>query len=239
VIDGYGQVNYSGSRLTIVANGQPVRVANCYQPDCDFDYVSLFVKPEFLVDQIGVEAEHLPDTIQAILRGTEGGYFNQSLSMTPNMMSALEDLTTSHYSGKLQETFARIKTMELLFLAVQALTTSSNSTQTKMILGDYHIDLLHQARDILDDEYAAPPTLAELGRQVGMNRNKLSQGFKLLFGSGVYEYCQQLRMQQSMLLLKENRLSLLQIADCIGYKNQSSFTRAYKNFYGHLPSLEQ
>jgi len=239
MVRGYGQFNYSGPRLTINSASQPTRIVSCYLEESKFSQVNICVRPQFLVEQFGVSPERLPPTIQSMLKGAKDGYFNRSLPLTPSMMRAADELTKFNYSGKMQETFAKVKTMELLCLAIEAMTTINYTPTTKATLGDRDIDLLHQARDILGRDYSTPPTLAELARRIGLNRNKLSQGFKALFGSGVYEYCQQLRMQKAKRLLQENRFSLQQVAENIGFQNQSSFTRAYKNFYGNTPSFEK
>lgn len=238
VVDGHGQINFGGSRLTISSCTQPTRITKCYLAHSNFTHVDIAVHPEFLVEHLGVEPEKLPHTIQAILTGHKGDYFSRSMPLTPSMMRAVEAVIKPNFDGKLQETFAKVKTLELLCLAIEALITPIKFTQVGATLTDRDINLLYQARDIIAAQFASPPTLAELSRHVGMNRNKLSQGFKAMFGSGVYEYCQYLRMQQAKTLLQKNKHSLLQVAELIGFQNQSSFTRAYKNFYGHTPSLE-
>ncbi len=238
VVDGYGQMQFSGPRFSMCANTDAIRVAKCYAADCNISYVNIVARPQFLLDQFGVDEQRLPDTIQAMLRGEQAHYFSRTQPLTAGMLSAARELTQSRYEGKLQQTFAKVKSLELLCLAIEAMTLVDEPDPRRLRLSDYDIRLLHRVRDELATSYASPLSLADMSRHIGMNRNKLSLGFKALFGSGVYEYCQQLRMQRARTLLQQGRLSVLEVALDVGFQNQSSFSRAYKQFYGCAPSQD-
>ena len=47
------------------------------------------------------------------------------------------------------------------------------------------------ARAIINDHYVDPPTIEPLGRMVGVNRNTLYFGFRLLFDCGISKFIQQ------------------------------------------------
>lgn len=238
VVDGYGQMKFSGPRFSVAANTSPTRVAKLFSPGCNFRYVSIVARPQFLLDQFGVELRQLPCTIQAMLRSETADYFNRTQSLSPEMHSAARELIQSRYEGKLQQTYAKVKSLELLCLAIESLTGSDEPEVRRLKLSDYDIRLLYEVRDKLATSYASPLSLAAMSRQIGMNRNKLSLGFKAIFGSGVYEYCQQLRMQHARTLLQRGSCSILEIALEVGFQNQSSFSRAYKQFYGRSPSQD-
>ncbi|MEM1390140.1 MAG: helix-turn-helix domain-containing protein [Pseudomonadota bacterium] len=46
-----------------------------------------------------------------------------------------------------------------------------------------------------------------------------------------------MREDNAQFLIKENTKSLAEISLILGYSDQTAFTRAYKSWFGHPPSL--
>jgi AraC-like DNA-binding protein len=84
------------------------------------------------------------------------------------------------------------------------------------------------AAEILEREYAAPPTIPELSRMVGVNEFKLKNGFRELYGRTVYGYVQKQRMAVAKSLLENEDLTITQIAGMVGYINASHFAEAFR-----------
>ncbi|YAF95181.1 MAG: helix-turn-helix domain-containing protein [Nodularia sp. CChRGM 3473] len=76
----------------------------------------------------------------------------------------------------------------------------------------------------------------ELPRLVGLNDCTLKQSFKSVFGTTVFAYLYDLRMEQAQLLLQENRMNITEVAKTIGYTNSRSFATAFKRKFGISPS---
>lgn len=76
--------------------------------------------------------------------------------------------------------------------------------------------------------------LLSIAKQVGMNDYSLKRAFKEVYGTSIFNYLHNLRMQRALALLHQD-LSIGQIADEIGYKNHSNFTAAFKRTYGYSP----
>ena len=55
-------------------------------------------------------------------------------------------------------------------------------------------------------------------------------------GIGILEYIQKKKMGYAKKLLTETNKSILHISNEIGYENPSKFSRAFKKYYGILPS---
>lgn len=239
IVDGYGQMNFSGPRFNVCATGHATKVTKFYLTSSKITYVNIIVKPQFLIENFDADYQCLPHTIQSIIDGKEDAFFSGTQPLQAEMSFAAEALVNNKFEGKLKETYTKVKVTELLCLAVHAISQKNESRATKLRLNDREIKLLHQVRNEIHENYASPPPLIEISRKIGLNRNKLSMGFKELFGSGVYEYCQLFRMQKAKSLLQETRLSIIEIAIEVGFQNQSSFSRAYKDFYNHAPSQDR
>lgn len=94
----------------------------------------------------------------------------------------------------------------------------------------------HAAAEILEREYAAPPTIPELARMVGVNEFKLKNGFREMYGHTVYEYVQKQRMAVAKNLLENEDLTITQIAGMVGYINTSHFAAAFRRQNDMNPS---
>ncbi len=74
-------------------------------------------------------------------------------------------------------------------------------------------------------------TILELAHEAGMNRTKLQYGFRQLFGTSIYAYQVQLRLERAKKLLEESDKPVKQIALLAGYNTINSFSAAFKKAY--------
>ncbi|MGZ0656388.1 helix-turn-helix domain-containing protein [Coraliomargarita sp. W4R72] len=82
-------------------------------------------------------------------------------------------------------------------------------------------------------------SLTELCQLSGLNEHKLKSSFKLIYGKTTFGYLRELRMDFAAGLLKADRLSVIQVANEVGYSNASHFARAFKEQHGLLPKAYQ
>jgi len=98
-----------------------------------------------------------------------------------------------------------------------------------------HGEKIRRARAILSMEYSKPPVLGSLARQLGISETRLKSGFKSMNGITVMQYCINKRIEAARLLLKENRHSISEIGDIVGYEDPSAFSRAFRRQCGYTP----
>lgn len=70
----------------------------------------------------------------------------------------------------------------------------------------------------------------------GLSLSQLSKEFKNEYGINISEYITQVRIQAAKTMLLENKLSIREIAEKIGYLNANSFTRRFRQMTGVTPS---
>jgi AraC-like DNA-binding protein len=95
--------------------------------------------------------------------------------------------------------------------------------------------IANRAKDILTKEYINPPSIKELAHRCATNETKLKKVFKLLYHSTIREYIQKLRLEEANLLLKEESLTIKEVANRVGYKHQGYFSKLFFNYYGIYP----
>jgi AraC-like DNA-binding protein len=81
-----------------------------------------------------------------------------------------------------------------------------------------------------------PPTLIELARLARINDCKLKLGFRQVFGTTVFGYLHDCRMEQSRQLLEAGEMSVAEVTCALGYANRSHFAIAFRKKFGMNPS---
>ena len=78
------------------------------------------------------------------------------------------------------------KALELTALALGALEPARDAPPAGLSRAD--VERLHHARDLALANLQDPPGLPDLARRAGVNVNKLTTGFRKLFGQSVYAF---------------------------------------------------
>ena len=90
------------------------------------------------------------------------------------------------------------------------------------------LEAFEKAAEYLAQHLDAPHSLQELSRKFFINECKLKQGFKEHYNATVFGYLRQKRMEHAMRLLKDSTLTVLDVANLVGYTNASHFARAFR-----------
>ncbi|NJP41116.1 helix-turn-helix transcriptional regulator [Oscillospiraceae bacterium HV4-5-C5C] len=97
------------------------------------------------------------------------------------------------------------------------------------------LDCLWTLPELLRQQLQQPPTLVQLARQLQMNDCKLKKLFKAYYGTTIYSYIRQQRMEAAFNLLQSGHCNVSQAAAAVGYSNMSHFAAAFKASYGVNP----
>ncbi|WP_286266832.1 helix-turn-helix transcriptional regulator [Thalassotalea atypica] len=97
------------------------------------------------------------------------------------------------------------------------------------------VEIAARAKNIILQHYCNPPSLKELARLCATNDFKLKKSFKKVHKTTIYAYIQKLRLERANLLLRENIMSVADIAHEIGYKHQGHFSSIFYKAYGVYP----
>ena len=80
------------------------------------------------------------------------------------------------------------------------------------------------------------PTISELAKIAHMGQSKFKSSFKQVLGLPPFEYRNRVRMEFAQAEIQNNAKSPTEVCYLLGYSHPSNFTKAYKKYYGHLPS---
>lgn len=103
-------------------------------------------------------------------------------------------------------------------------------------LSSSDITRIAAAKLVIDERWNEPLTLEQIARECGVNRSKLSRGFRELYGTSVAEALTHRRLEQARQSLLVTDLPVGLIGYRSGYHNNASFTRAFGRRFGVSPS---
>lgn len=185
--------------------------------------------------------EAIEQLLQPIARESNSAWFNDC-PMTPAMERVVLELYAMPPGGIAYRLLVEAKVLELIALyidqiAIQAAAHASSLPAAGNVFKLSERQRLDNVVRHLYTSYQSPPSLDELCRWSGLNRKKLTQGFKQQFGKTIFEYIQHLRIEKSKELLHVPGLTVGQVAEQVGYDYQSNFTKAFKHLVGLSPKL--
>ncbi|GAA6135248.1 AraC family transcriptional regulator [Oceaniserpentilla sp. 4NH20-0058] len=81
-------------------------------------------------------------------------------------------------------------------------------------------------------------TVGQLASQAGMSRSGFSARFTEVIGTSVKQYLTEWRMNLARMKIMQSSISLMDLAEELGYTSEAAFSRAYKRVFG-VPPLRQ
>jgi AraC-like DNA-binding protein len=99
-----------------------------------------------------------------------------------------------------------------------------------------------QVKAYIDEHYPEPVTVEMLSQlswqegQVNFRSRRLHEAFAQVFLQTIHDYLTHVRMENASVLLATSDLSIKAVAISVGYKRDSSFSPAFKKYFGVSPS---
>ncbi|MFU1798347.1 AraC family transcriptional regulator [Paenibacillus azoreducens] len=123
--------------------------------------------------------------------------------------------------------------LDLLSKGFRSFLTEDAAGSTRLSKSD--MQKIREARDIMIERMVDPPSLMELSRLIGMNDFKLKVGFKEMYGTTVFGYLRDKRLEKALALLQQGHLNVNETSCAIGYSNSSYFSEVFREKYGINP----
>lgn len=149
------------------------------------------------------------------------------------MYQVLNDIIHCDRKGIFKRIYLEAKVAELLLLQLEQLFKNKSS---HLSLPKKDEDKIYAVRDFIVNNLNESCSLIDLAHQVGTNEFTLKKGFKELFGTTVFNFWNDMKMEEAKKMLLEGHLNINEISDIIGYKNPRHFSSAFKKKYNLIPS---
>lgn len=125
------------------------------------------------------------------------------------------------------------KSVELLYLLS---TPGRAEADTAPALEREVARALADTRRYMEEHLDEPLTISTLSRRSCLSATTFKAGFRRLYGLPVHAWLRQRRMERAAELLRDSSLSVLGVAQSVGYSSASQFTAAFRRHYGVTPA---
>ncbi len=192
------------------------------------------LSPAFFFEQIPA-AHPLHATAQHYFEKSQPVVLNPcNLAVMPKMLTLLFEIMQGHegYSRSLR---VKAKVIELLALQLDQIQYPATSADSGLVK-DEDRARMQLARQLVIDNLANPLSIKALAHEVGTNEYSLKKQFKAVFGTTIFGYLHDYRMEQAREQLCQNQETIAEIAQRAGYQHATHFTAAFKKYFGYLPT---
>ncbi|MGF0032309.1 helix-turn-helix transcriptional regulator [Bariatricus sp. SGI.154] len=97
------------------------------------------------------------------------------------------------------------------------------------------IETMKALKNDLSMHLSENPDFDKLAEQYHINIHTLRKAFKEIYGMPIYQWFKEYRLEYSMKLLEETDLSIIDIANQIGYSNPSKYSAAFSKYMDMTP----
>ena len=152
----------------------------------------------------------------------------------PTVTVVLQQIINSNINSSVKELYVKGKVYELLSLHFQKEENVAGE-YCPFLVDEQNVLKIRNAKEIIINKMADPPTLQELANEIGLNIKKLKEGFKQIYGDTVYSFLFDYKMEHARKLLESNQYNVNEVGIQVGYSTSSHFIAAFKKKFGTTP----
>ncbi len=160
-------------------------------------------------------------------------YYKQH-PVTPSLSIILSQLWNEQLHPSVRALYCKGKIYELLSLYFNR-TPETQAEQCPFLVDEENVQRIRQAKEIIIERMAEPPSLADLAAEVGISLKKLKEGFKQIYGDSVYSFLFDYKMEVARKLLETGKYNVNEVGLKVGYSTSSHFIAAFKKKYNTTP----
>ena len=154
--------------------------------------------------------------------------------ISPSMAIVLNQIINYNLNTNLRELYCKAKVYELLSLYFNR-GEDVNVAQCPFLADESNVKKIKAAKDIIIQRIAEPPTLVELSSEIDLSLKKLKEGFKQIYGTTVYGFLFDYKMELARKLLESGAHNVNEVGLKVGYSTARHFIAAFKKHYGTTP----
>lgn len=198
-------------------------------------FITVELAPSFLRRVLDGTATHLHRIVQGVLdQRSESGLGNVEV-LNPRQRDLVVSLRHPPVLAGAQPLWYQAKAAELMgefFFESPTSTELFCHRQQRVSRGRVDRVIARLKSDLVH-----PPSLEQLGREVGCSSYYLSRTFSKEVGQTLPQYLRQLRLERAAELLRTGRYNVTEAAMEVGYNSLSHFSQAFHQAYGCCPGL--
>jgi AraC family transcriptional activator of pyochelin receptor len=227
-IPGHREQSIKGPSLCTIVNDGEFTSSQIYGTTTPLRYTIVQLDLESLDRHLGLAPRKL--------LGSGGGDPYMMVRPAPRAMQALAtQIATCPMQGPSRSLYLGGKALELTALSAQFLLGERGQPEHKLRITSSDVERVHAARDRLVRSLLEPPSLNALASHVGMSPRKLTAGFRKVFGTSVFGYLHEHRLNEAHRMLSDEESNVSTVAYGVGF-SPAHFSIAFRKRYGVSPS---
>ncbi len=198
------------------------------------EWVTIICKRNVIEEITNLRADDLPEFLRTVGADQYRSSLYRDFVIRSRLMSITSDILNTRVDAPIYLPYMNARATELLCLSLDELLDPIDSDGLPALtsIENERIDI---ARKFIEETYKNSPTIIEIAKHAGLNRNSLYYGFKRLVGVNVSDYIQNLKLEEARHLLLHTDTTITDIAGQVGFKHQSGFTTAFRRKYSVTP----
>lgn len=177
---------------------------------------------------------HEANYISFLKEGNQQKKYYKDGFISPSMAVVLNQIINYNLNSNLRELYFKAKVYELLSLYFNR-GEDVNIEQCPFLTDESNVLKIKRAKDIIISRIFEPPSLAELAQEIDLSLKKLKEGFKQIYGTTVYGFLFDYKMELARKLLETGTHNVNEVGLKVGYSTASHFIAAFKKQYGTTP----
>lgn len=140
--------------------------------------------------------------------------------------------------------FERIPSEKAIINITKAFKSFDSGTEEELMIKmmdgiNKHYDYTEFVKEYISQNYMHKISFLELAKVAHVSRGYLSTIFKKDVGCSFPEYLVKFRINKAAEIIKKEELPLIEIANMVGYKDYSQFSKMFKKYKGYSPTLHK
>lgn len=162
--------------------------------------------------------------------------FQKSIPVCKKTSDVLQSMINHTYTDTLENIFINAQSQILLLYSMDMVSGATETGfECKFLANEADREKIALAREILLEHICNPLTIKELSRKAAINECYLKKGFKEMYGTTIFDFFQNQRMEHAKYLLYEKNMTVTEVSDLLEYSSISHFSTAFKKHTGLKP----
>lgn len=171
---------------------------------------------------------------QCMHSGMPGSYTTVIAENVNLFKNTINDILTLYEKNILDLSLLRLHTFYLLRMLTAGVVEFRSGYEGA--LSKSQVDMAKQAERLLSSNLMSRETIAGIAKDMSISATSLKNYFRAVYGQNISEYLKMKRIDEAKKLLTETNLSILEIANNVGFESQSKFTAMFHTALGLTPT---
>ena len=205
--------------------------ANFYYPAADYLGLEMAVAPGKNWDKnflLGGDSFSAPEKIAAKVSAYGQPVITQAGDA---LRHNAEHMQESILTGA-DRTLLQLDALRFLFSLMDVF---SEAPARRTYMTQSQVQIAKTVRDLLTSDLHRRYSASELAARFSVSETSLKNYFRAVYGVGYAEFQREQRMNRAAQLLREEKLSVAEITEAVGYTNPSRFAKAFREHFGVSP----